>query len=415
MRADIVYKQGQQFDNQRQWTLSIDLYRRALAARTTEDHYMLFLGRSLLEQAKQAPDEGTFQLGASPDFEDILALEPIHIGAMNKVELLRAAEVVLTRAQEVNPLNTDHTANLARLYRTWADLIGDGDERAKQLDSSSEAYEMAVTLSPNAAHLWNERGNAFLASNDRDLALKAYEHSLSIDPLYDQTYLLLADFYNREQSFEKIVEILSVGVEAMTESRRHNPSVQTLSFLALAYARTDQLDEAVATYERVIDIRPNDVGTIRNIAVIYRDKGEYEKTIEWAERGVTLLPADQPEQIVQFRQLLVEANQQLGNTEQIIEQLELLLQVAPNTPQFLQQLYSLYQAQGQSDKLIGILPSLINAVPANYEYPFALARLLLEDGQTEQANQYATQALQLAPAEQKSAVEELISTINSGS
>ena len=25
-------------------------------------------------------------------------------------------------AQRVNPLNTDHTANLARLYRTWADL-----------------------------------------------------------------------------------------------------------------------------------------------------------------------------------------------------------------------------------------------------------------------------------------------------
>ena len=37
---------------------SIELYRRALATRKTEDHYMLFLGRALLEQAKQAQPAG---------------------------------------------------------------------------------------------------------------------------------------------------------------------------------------------------------------------------------------------------------------------------------------------------------------------------------------------------------------------
>ena len=76
VRADIIYKQGQQFDNQRNWTSSIELYRRALSARSTEDHYMLFLGRALLEQAKQAADDGPYKTAGRRNLDDVLALTP---------------------------------------------------------------------------------------------------------------------------------------------------------------------------------------------------------------------------------------------------------------------------------------------------------------------------------------------------
>ena len=33
---------------------------------------------------------------------------------------MRATYAALLAAQELNPLNTDHTANLARLFRAWA-------------------------------------------------------------------------------------------------------------------------------------------------------------------------------------------------------------------------------------------------------------------------------------------------------
>ncbi|MEM7129621.1 MAG: hypothetical protein AAF702_25030 [Chloroflexota bacterium] len=413
VRADIVYKQGQQFDSQRNWINSIELYRRALSARQTEDHYMLFLGRSLLEQAKQAPDEGQFQLGASPDFDDVLALEPFQINAMSKVELLRAAEVVLTRAQEVNPLNTDHTANLARLYRTWADLITDGDERAKQLERSLDAYEMAVTLSPNAAHLWNEKGNAYLAQNEREQALEIYEHSLSIDQLYAQTYLLLADYYNREQNFQKIVDILEPGVEALDASRRHRPTVQMLSFLAVAQARLGLLEDAIETSERIVEMQPNNIGTIRNLVVLNRDLEDHVKSAEWAEHGLSILTPDKVDDIVQFRQLAIEAYRTLGQQEQVIQQYELMRQVAPDNTQILQQLYALYQEQGQSEKVIETLQALNEANAGNYQYPLELARRFLESGQRDSAQDYAEQALQLAPEEQKATIEQLIETIGS--
>ncbi len=185
VKADIVYKQGQQFDQQGNWLSSIELYRRALATRQTEDQYMLFLGRALLEQAKQAQDTGTYQLPTQPTLNDVLALNPDEVAQMSQGELLRAAETVLLDAQHVNPLNTDHTANLARLYRTWADLAsGDPTARQELLQKSIAMYDKAVMLSPNAAHLWNERGNAFAADGDDTQALASYEKSLSIDKLF---------------------------------------------------------------------------------------------------------------------------------------------------------------------------------------------------------------------------------------
>ena len=118
VRADIIYKQGQQFDNKREWVSSIELYRRALAARKTEDHYMLFLGRALLEQAKAAGSEATYQFPAEATVDDVLTLTPDQVQKMSRTDLLRAAEAVLLEAQRINPLNTDHTANLSHLGRS---------------------------------------------------------------------------------------------------------------------------------------------------------------------------------------------------------------------------------------------------------------------------------------------------------
>ena len=189
VRADIIYKQGQQFDNAGQWINSIELYGRALSERTTEDQYMLFLGRSLLEQAKtvQVP-EGASRFPEGGTLAQVLALRPNDVAQMGRVDLLRAAEAVLLQAQRVNPLNTDHTANLARLYRTWADLSVDNPQmRQEMLNKSLAMYDVATTLSPNAAHLWNEKGNAYQARAENDKAEATYLHKRASMHLKRQT------------------------------------------------------------------------------------------------------------------------------------------------------------------------------------------------------------------------------------
>src|SRR5262249_9801269 len=132
IQADIVYKTGLQFDDSGQPLAAIPLFKLALALTPGEDYYYLFLGRSYLNATGQQTD---------PTQRD---------------NLLTEAESQLQQARKLNPLNTDHTANLARLNRRWAELSNDPATRTKHAQASDLYYSQAVLLSPHNAGLWNE-------------------------------------------------------------------------------------------------------------------------------------------------------------------------------------------------------------------------------------------------------------------
>jgi tetratricopeptide (TPR) repeat protein len=367
VRADIIYKQGQQFDGQANWVQSAELYRRALDARRTEDHYMLFLGRALLEQAKATQildDASGFPQQATLD--DVLALDATKINQMGRFELLRAAEAVLKEAQDVNPLNTDHTANLARLYRTWADqaaALGDAGAtmRQEKLDQSIAEYNMAVTLSPQAAHLWNEKGNAHLARGERDLAEQAYLQSLSLDPYYEQTYLLLADFYENDQRFADSAELLRDGIARLEERRGPASTLQLKSYLGVALSRLGDYDGAIQAMQEILAVQPSNQAALRNLVLLYRDAGRMQEAAQAAEDALAALPAEQSAERAQLQAVALEIYQQLASEN-----------------------------------------------PDDYRYPLVIAQLLQEQGQFDAARPFAQQALQLAPAEQQPAVQQFL-------
>lgn len=409
VRADIIYKQGQQFDSQRNWVSSIELYRRALNARRTEDHYMLFLGRALLEQAKLAAEEGVYTLPETLTLADVLALTPEAVNQMGRGELLRAAETVLKEAQRVNPLNTDHTANLARLYRSWADLSpNDPELRAERLERSIEQYEKATTLSPNAAHLWNEKGNAYLASGDDDAAEASYLHSLELDPRYDQTYMLLADFYERRAMYDKGIAILEQGLELLP----NRP--QLYSYMGVAKARSGDMQGAIDANLAVLDIQPGNIGAMRNLAILYRDMGELDQAIEWAEQAVAITPDSNVEEVKNQRNLAAQFYEQAGRLDEAIAHYDAIRQVDPNDIGALDNLVRLYIAVEDWNRAIEVLQNLTALEPTNFQHPLALAQILQQIGQTENALTYANQALALAPEDQKPSISRLIDALNLG-
>lgn len=412
VRADIIYKQGQQFDNQRQWLSSIELYRRSLLVRKTEDYYMLFLGRAFLEQAKGAPLDGPMKLSAEATVDEVLALKPEQVNQMGRYELLRAAEVILREAQRVNPLNTDHTANLARLYRSWADLSeNDAQMRQAMLDKSAAEYQMAVTLSPNAAHLWNERANTYLARGEGDQAEQAYQKSLSLDPLFEQTYLLLAEFYDNQQAFDKIVTLLKGGIAAMQESKRFSPSAALYSYLSVAQARTGDLPGAIESGLMVVQMQPGNVGAMRNLALLYRDSGNHAEAAKWLEETLKLTAAENVNELAQLNQLAAEEYQALEQIEPAIAKLETVRQLVPDDLNTLKALSNLYNLQQNDSKVVEIARTLSELEPASYEHPLQIAQALQRAGQQADALNFAQQALTLAPEANKAEIQKLIDAL----
>lgn len=197
VQADMTYKRGRPFDqlagqlmNQlaaaepgseqartlsaaalERWRAAVAVYEQAVAMAPNEDYYYLWLGRAYLEQTRVNPAEAA--------------------------TLLRTAEQRLQDAQRINPLNTDHTANLARLNTRWAGSA-QGAEREERAQQAAAYYRKALELSPNNALIRNEYARLlFDLSADCDGAIAALRESVRIDPFYDRSYLLAADVYDQ--------------------------------------------------------------------------------------------------------------------------------------------------------------------------------------------------------------------------
>jgi len=260
VKADIYYKQGQAYDNAKQWDKSIALHSKALELAPDEDFYYLFRGRARLEKAKEVKDPAQRQA------------------------LLEASLRDLIRARELNPLNTDHTANLARLYRGWGELSSDPRERLEKWQRSLEYYQQAITLSPNSAHLYNEYGLIYQMLGEYEKAEQLYKKSLSLDQEFDQTYLFMGELYRLQKRWEDAARAYRHVIELRPDS------AQAYSALGYVYAQQGKLREAIAANEKVLELAPNDLASHRNLALLYQRSGELERALAHARRARELSP-----------------------------------------------------------------------------------------------------------------------------
>ncbi|HET7088205.1 MAG TPA: tetratricopeptide repeat protein, partial [Anaerolineae bacterium] len=240
IRADIIYKQGAPYVANNacdgagqpisQCDIAIAHLKQALRHAPDEDFYMLALGASYLNKSAASTDEGSPLLIESSTYDSVFNLDAERTSQLNRRDALTAARVTLEHARRVNPLNTDHSANLARLHRRWSDLASSTDERRLRLDQSNKFYEQATNLSPNNAQLWNEwalvhfalyevasqLGDAATAQAALDEAGNKLDQSLALDQEFADTYFYLASLYTVRNEPEK-------AQAALEQALRLNP------------------------------------------------------------------------------------------------------------------------------------------------------------------------------------------------
>ncbi len=252
IRADITFKMADPFTKNGQWDVSELLYKESLKLAPKEDHYYLFLGRNYLEKAKDT--------NTTAD-QDTLVL---------------AAETDLKVAQSINPLNTDHTANLARLYTWWAGKAARNSttqvERAQQ---ASDYYATAVTLSPNNSTLWDEWAILYMkVIGQSQQALDRLQHALELDPKYAYTQGLLGDYYfnvassladptEKQQTFLQSAGYYqaAAGVAKYTDSTTKATYLMSFSNAYFQIARLNPQNIDNQLIQQAIDVLVNSVKT----------------------------------------------------------------------------------------------------------------------------------------------------------
>jgi tetratricopeptide (TPR) repeat protein len=301
IQADIVYKQADPYDRQGQWQLAVEHYKHAIELASKEDFYYLYLGRAYLEYASVLED---------PAVRNVM---------------LRETEQTLTEARKINPLNTDHSANLARMYRRWADFASDDETRHEMLQRASENYAIATSLSPQNAILWNEwavllyYGLGDVAGYERTL-----QRSLDIDAEFDQTWLMCGDMNRSSGRLEEAAHCYEEALEL-------NPDApQVWIVLGDTYRQGGRPEEALNCYEEALKLDPN-APVWRMLGDTYIALQRWEQAIAALTQVLELEP--DAEDIWNVHQVLARLYSQVGQQGQALAHASTALQLAPEDQQ----------------------------------------------------------------------------------
>ena len=293
VQADMVYKRGKPFDDQalRQndpvnWDVAIAIYEEALALAPLEDFYYLFLGRAFLERSATSDDK------------------------VEQTSLYKMAEDGLLQAQTINPLNTDHTANLARLFTRWYAADHDSAQAAIRLEAAEGYYQDALDLSPQNSIIRNEYARLALElKKNCDQTLALYEESLTVDPFYSTTYFALTDALvacAAAQTDEAAqIELYTLAAQRLAEGLSREPNN------GRAWMQSGQIlqqigdhEAALASFEEARETDPANTVPSWNIdfaeAMIYQEMGELALARAMAEQARQTAPPEIEDQIDAF-------------------------------------------------------------------------------------------------------------------
>lgn len=400
--ADIHYKAGLNYDGVGAWNNSIEAYQRALALQPTQDFYALFLGRAYLESARVTND------------------------VAQRAARIATAEKILLLAQQLNPLNTDHAANLARMNRIVAAMLNDPTERESRYAKSSEYYQVATRLSPNTAYLYNEWSQTYAQKGDGERARALLEKSLTIDDQYAQTYFLLGEYYRVTGETARAAEhylraipgdpnplaepngmpnanamrILaqpaywSRAVQAFQAASAQHPRA-TFPHIALAdlYKRANQLDAARRALERAVEIAPNDVMVRLALVNFLSETGQIDTAVVAMRGLLDLLSPQRTPDLQRFQEFY-------GQLLTLQKQIE-AVRKSPNDLAARRALAQTWKARGQPEFALPEYQALVRLAPQDYDAQKNIALLSLQLYQLDVAAHAIVQAAMLAPDNDK--------------
>ncbi len=239
IQADIVYKRADPWDkaagrtgNPQNWDNAIAIYEHAIDLAPREDFYYLWLGRAFLERS-----------GVTEDTNE-------------RIELLETASGQLTLAQDINPLNTDHTANLARLNTRWADF-SQGEQRQERSQQAGEYYEGALGLSPHNSVIANEYARmAFVLQGSCEKSIRLYNYSVEVDPFFSNSYFDRADILVAcaDQEPDKSQEYLRLAATSLEQGLEYREAnANRLGRLAEVYAMIGETEKALSAYQQALE------------------------------------------------------------------------------------------------------------------------------------------------------------------
>ncbi len=342
VKADMLFHEGESLSGIPNAGLNVKIiglhkYLNAIRHNPKEDFYYLNLGRGLMElaEAKRSAGEAMGEEDPQVTVEQLLEYETEQevggfVQAHSPMELMSYARAILRRAYDLNPLNKDHSANLARLNNFWYNWSQDLDK----LEAAAKWYATANEAAPYDVQLINESANiqmmlgTILASNGQEEAAQQhyahaeelYTASLTYDPNFeDQNQvgadMRLAELYRQQGKMDKVAEMyvhtikrkpheLDQQIETIIAAFQSHPDLlrqirdayeakakndaRLHAVAGLISVRVGDMEQAAESYEQAVELEPDNLGNRRNYTIILSDTNQYSRALAQATAALSL-------------------------------------------------------------------------------------------------------------------------------
>jgi tetratricopeptide (TPR) repeat protein len=410
----------------------LDLLETAMRANPNEPVLALALGDQLQRQGETARATDAYQSALDMFELASRANSPALRGSdtSRAYAYTRLAAVSEELGQTEPAMNYYSAAVAAAPDRAWTHLTyGDALRRRNQADAAEQAYRRAIALDPNLtnayvqlAELLTARGNTVEASDLREQAL-----AVAFAQASEPTLARALPGLNKVTPEGEIGASFSSDVTPADASDRLNPAERLLGELAAdggelftigdgtgALDLLTRLAQSTGDIDRAIDVFQRAVDQGRREAWYPTVLAQYHKGLGdlYMAQGLPVLAAESYRRAIALDSWwpqaylgLTRALASLGQTDELLVQLQKAVEVAPGLVEAQVALADFYEQQGDGSRALELYRSTAAAHPGNPRATLALAQALQTRQRFEEAEQTYRRTLVLTPGNSEAYVD----------
>jgi tetratricopeptide (TPR) repeat protein len=366
------------------------------------------------------------------------------------------AEAQFKAARDIDPDSEEVVLNLSRLYAENGDLahsakviesvavsertpkmefaLGAVYDQLKRPKDAIDAYKRAADLDPDDAHNLEALAQALLNDNQLDAALKTFQQVAQADPEDSGAVIHISEILRRQgkyeealtavkqavkkdpdspeagynegllldvlgrydesaQVYEHMVDLTSHANGAYTADEKNNRAI-FLERLGAVYHEQNKVDEAIATYQKMIELGGEySLRGYQSEVDVYRDAKMFEKAIEVSHKAVDANPKNRDLKLMLAGELVDQ-----GKEDEGVAMAKGMLDNSPDDREVwvaLGQIYTRIRKWKEAEDALSKATPLTTKKDDNIYLLFLKGGLAERQKHLEQAEQYFHQALDL--------------------
>ncbi|MHA1147117.1 MAG: tetratricopeptide repeat protein [Promethearchaeota archaeon] len=133
---------------------------------------------------------------------------------------------------------------------------------------------MSNKINGKTAQEWFDEGTQLGKASQHEEAVICFENVLKIDPKFENAQYYLGSVYENKGDFENAIKHCEIAFYDFPDN------IEPLKIVARCHVKAGSREKGIETYQRILEVDPQNEDAIYNIGFHYKQLQEYDKAIE---------------------------------------------------------------------------------------------------------------------------------------